>query len=154
VIVLGVGNEWRRDDGAGPACARLLADRLPPDVEVATAAGETTEVLTLLEGREQAIVIDAVSSPAPPGTIHRIDVHSDPLPAAFSRLSSHGFGLAEAIELARALGKLPARVTVYGIEGEDFGDGEGLTPAVLRAVQRVAGDVAILIPWRSRPARP
>ena len=62
---------------------------------------------------------------------------SRPLPAVFSRSSTHSFGVAEAVELARALGRLPARVVVFGIEGRDFTPGEGLSPDVDAAVDEV-----------------
>ncbi len=55
----------------------------------------------------------------------------------FSRSSTHSFGVAEAVELARALGRLPARIVVFGIEGRDFAQGEGLSPDVDAAVDEV-----------------
>jgi hydrogenase maturation protease len=86
-----------------------------------------------------AVVIDAVSSGAEPGTVHRFDATSAPLPARLrGSTSSHALGLAEAIELGRTLGRLPGRLIVYGIEGERFEAGTELTPAVAAAVEAVA----------------
>jgi hydrogenase maturation protease len=81
--------------------------------------------------------VDAVRSGAEPGTVHRIDATHEPLPATLSAASTHTLGVGEAIELARALGRLPARVVVYGIEAESLAAGEELTPAVERAVDDV-----------------
>ena len=84
------------------------------------------------------MVVDAVRSGAAPGTVHRFDVGSGPLPAALrSSASTHLLGLAEALELARALGRLPARVTVYGIEAERFDTGAPVTPRVAAAIDDV-----------------
>jgi hydrogenase maturation protease len=59
-----------------------------------------------------------------------------------SRLSNHGLGVAEAIRLSEALDRLPPRLRVYGIEAAGFEPGVGVTPEVLAAVRRVAGEIA------------
>jgi hydrogenase maturation protease len=82
--------------------------------------------------------VDAVSSGAPAGTIHRLDASERELPAEMFRASTHHVGLAEAVELARALGRLPARTVIYGIEGASFEVGKELTLAVATAAERVA----------------
>lgn len=139
-MVLGAGNRYRRDDGAGIAAAERLRGRVPAAVR--TGEGDLASALDAWEGVDALVVIDATSSGAPPGTVRRIEAHAQPLPAAFSRTSTHAFGVAEAIELARTLGKLPARVVVYGIEGSDFGPGEGLTPEVAASVEAVVAQVS------------
>jgi hydrogenase maturation protease len=154
-VVLGIGNPWRRDDGAGPAVARRLAGRLPETVRLQAVGGEITELVEAFRGVHLAILIDAVSSGDDPGTIHRFDATTTPLPAHFGRLSSHGIGLAEAIELARTLGGLPHGVHVYGIEGADWSPGQGLSPAVERAVARVTAELIGLLAapdWAVLPA--
>lgn len=151
-IVLGAGNPLRRDDGAGPAVCRYLAERLagrlPDHAEV---SGGAVEILSALQGAERAVLVDATASGALPGTVHRFDAAGGPLPASFTSGSSHGLGVAEAVELARALGQLPPYLVIYGIEGEDFGFGEGLTPAVAAAVERVAVEVVRELEHFARP---
>jgi len=142
VLVLGIGNTLRRDDGAGPAVAERLAGQVPEGVEVRSLPGEATGLMDAWAGRDHVIVIDAVASGSPPGTLHRFAAADGPLPAAFSSLSSHGLGLAEAIELSRALRRLPRRLMVYGIEGEDFRAGAGLSPSVEAVVGQVVVEVA------------
>ena len=117
-LVIGLGNAWRGDDGAGPAVARGLLDEVPARVLVHE--GEPIGLIEEWAGADEVIVVDAVCSGAPPGTIHRLDPLAEPMPAALSHGSTHAFGLAETIELARALDRLPPRLTVYGIEGERF----------------------------------
>jgi hydrogenase maturation protease len=141
LIVIGVGNAWRRDDAAGLAVARLLRGTVPAGVEVLEQEGEPAALLDAWDGAGAVWLVDAVSSGAEAGTVHRLDASEDALPATLFRASSHLLGLADAVELARALGRLPARVVVFGIEGGRFEAGEGLTPAVAAAVERVAGAV-------------
>lgn len=138
-IVLGIGNPDRGDDAAGRAAARLLRGALPDDVEVAEHDGEATSLLARLDGAEAAYLIDASASGAPSGAIRRFDAAAAPLPGGAVGLSSHGFGIAEAVELGRALGQLPPRCVVYAIEGACFEVGAPLSPAVLAAVADVAG---------------
>ena len=103
--------------------------------------GEPVGLIEEWTGADAVIVVDAVSSGRPPGTIHRLDPLAAPIPAALSQGSTHAFGLAETIELARALDRLPHRLTVYGIEGERFTAGEELSPAVARAVEEVRSEL-------------
>jgi hydrogenase maturation protease len=82
--------------------------------------------------------VDALSAGSAPGTTYRFDARTEPPPAPFRHRGSHTFGVADVLELARALGRLPERVVVYGIEGGSFGAGVGLSADVARA----AGDTA------------
>ena len=134
-LVIGLGNSFRGDDGAGPAVARGLVDQVP--ARVRAYEGEPVGLIEEWTADDAVIVVDAVSSGAPPGTIHRLDPLSQPIPAALSQGSTHAFGLAETIELARALDRLPDRLAVYGIEGGRFTAGQELSPAVARAVESV-----------------
>jgi hydrogenase maturation protease len=133
-LVIGLGNAARGDDAAGLVAARRLGG-----VEH---EGDLLALLDVWEGADSAVVIDAVRSGAEPGTVHRFDAGGGPLPAGpRSSTSTHAVGLAEAIELARTLGRVPARLVVYGIEGERFEAGTALTPAVSAAVEAVADAV-------------
>ncbi len=133
MIVIGVGNRWRGDDAVGLVvaeraggiehegdCARLL-DAWGPDDDVA--------------------VVDAADSGAAPGTLHRLDAVAEPLPASLLSSSTHAFGVADAIELARALGRLPRTLCVYAIEGHSFEIGTGLTQAVEDAAAAVTDEL-------------
>jgi hydrogenase maturation protease len=87
-------------------------------------------------------VLDAVSSGAEPGTIHRLDALAAQLPAELFRGSTHALGVAEAVELGRALDRLPERMLVLGIEGKRFDAGAGLSPEVERAAARLMHELA------------
>lgn len=150
--MIGIGNRYRTDDGAGLAVAERL--RETPGLDVRSCEREPVALLDDWDGAGTVLVIDAVSSGAEPGTIHRLDASSTPLPASFrGSTSTHAFGLADAIELARTLGRLPSQLTVYGIEGQTFTSGTTLTDPVAAAVGVVAAEVrqAALVRAQRRP---
>jgi hydrogenase maturation protease len=128
MMVIGVGNEWRCDDGAGLEVARRVGGR--------ELSGEPIGLVDALESADEVTIVDAVFSGAPPGTVHEFEAGAEPLPVAlFGSSSTHALGLAEAIEIARSLGRLPARVRVLGIEGARFDYGQGLSHEVEEAVE-------------------
>jgi hydrogenase maturation protease len=139
--VVCVGNRLRGDDAVGLEVARHLRGTLPEGVAVTEREGEPTALIDTWEGADALWVVDAVSSGSDAGTVHRIDAGERPLPPDPFRASTHHMSLAETVELARALGRLPARTVVYGIEGGSFGIGEELTPAVAAAAAAVADAV-------------
>ncbi len=59
--------------------------------------------------------------------------------------SSHGLGLADAYELGRSLGRLPGRLIIAGVEGEDFSQGVGLSPRVEAAVPGLVGHIVAAV---------
>ncbi len=137
VRVIGIGNDLRGDDAAGLEVARRLrAGDLPPGVEVSEGGGEALDLLELWSGAETVILIDAVRSGAPAGTLHRLDASRAPLPTGLERTSSHTVSIAEAVELARELGRLPPEVIVFGIEGARAQAGAPLSDGVQQGVER------------------
>jgi len=140
-LVIGLGNDFRRDDGAGRVAARRVRELAGEAVRVIEESGEGAALMDAWRGAELVILIDAVHSGAAPGTIHRLDARAQPIPSNFFHYSTHAFSVAEAVELARALDQLPPRLIVHGIEGKDFTSGEGLSPEVAAAVEQVAQTV-------------
>jgi hydrogenase maturation protease len=141
-VVIGVGNRWRGDDGAGLEVARRLEAAAPPGTRVLRHEGDGARLLELWEGARDVVLVDAARSGVAAGTLHRFDACGAPLPAALLRSSTHAFGVAEAIELARALGRLPLRLEVDAIEGVNFAAGEPLSPEVAEAVAALARSLA------------
>ncbi len=140
-VVVGVGNDYRGDDGAGLAAARLLKKLSLNDVEIAELNGDATGLLDCLNDCDTAIIIDAIQSQCEPGTIHRFDASQDPVPDNRSQRSTHGISLGSVIELARTQKALPRRVFVFGIEGKSFEHGIPLTPPVKEAVDRLVEEL-------------
>ncbi|MEU1576702.1 hydrogenase maturation protease [Streptomyces collinus] len=146
IAVIGVGNEFRRDDGVGWAVADRLLQRaanraLPPGTVVATCDGDPARLIGLWEGAGLAVVVDAAhAEPGHPGLVHRIELDAERLTRPRAT-SSHGLGLGEAVELARVLGRLPGHLVVYAVEGADTSVGAGLTPAVEGVVEPLVASV-------------
>lgn len=134
ILVIGIGNEYARDDDAGLLVARALKTQAPDKVDVLEQSGEGAALIESWKGTDAVIVIDAANSGSTPGTVHRFDASRKPLPAESFRGSTHLVGLREAIELARALRQLPPRLIVYAIEGRNFSAGKGLLPELERAI--------------------
>ncbi|MDT0467389.1 hydrogenase maturation protease [Streptomyces gibsoniae] len=141
--VIGIGNEFRRDDGVGHAVIALLRQRaaarpLPPGTVVQECDGDPGRLIELWQNTGLAIVVDACfPSPGCPGRIHRWHAAQGALVrgATAGRRSSHALGLVEAVHLAQSLGRDPGRLVVYAVEGADRSLGTGLTPSVAEAVQ-------------------
>jgi hydrogenase maturation protease len=139
-VVIGVGNEFRRDDGAGPAVVATLRGRVPDGAELMVSDGEPARMIEAWEGMPLAVVVDAVRArPAVPGRLHRLvlDAATDPV----SSVSSHGLGLEEAIGLAQAVDRMPGRLIVHAVEAADLSQGTGLTPAVAAVIDALAAAV-------------
>ncbi len=136
-LVIGIGNPWRGDDGIGHAVVDALADT--PGLATAKSHGEPAELMELWQGHDPVILVDAIVTGAAPGTLHRLDAR-EPLPRG-ARYSSHGIGLAEAVELARSLGELPQHVIVHGIEPACLEDGAALSPEISVAIVRMCENI-------------
>jgi len=134
-LVIGVGHPYRGDDAAGLE----VAQRVKTAVCRQSITG-TFELLDLWEPEDDVIVVDATRSEADPGTIVRIDAAAEPLPEG-TFASTHAVGISETIELARALGRMPHRLEIYGIEASDVTMGAPLSGAVARAVDAVVEEI-------------
>ena len=136
LVVIGVGHDFRGDDAAGLLAARRL--RACPRVH---AVEHTRDGLSLMENwraEDHVVIVDALTSGHEPGTVFRFEATEGPVPGDAGWVSSHSPGVAEGIETARALGRLPASLTVYGIEAERLDPGRAVTPRVAEAVEEVA----------------
>ena len=133
MLLIGVGNPMRGDDGIGPEVASRVAHLGVPGVEVVVEA----EPLAILEHlREPAaqlgvVVVDATPPGGRPGRVLVHPVGEERLVGRDSPFGSHGLGVAHAVELARSLGLLPPRLTLVGVEAESARLGTGLSAAVL-----------------------
>ncbi|MEW5727137.1 MAG: hydrogenase maturation protease [Pseudomonadota bacterium] len=144
MLVIGVGHRFRGDDAAGPLVAERIAARALPGVEAIEHHGEGTDLMERWSGHDRVVVIDATCGGGEPGTIRQWDAMAAPLPAGLFPKHSHLFGLAEAVEMARLLGRLPPVLLVIGIEGTAFAAGDAMTPAVARALADI---VERITPW-------
>lgn len=134
-IVIGIGNDFRRDDGVGLMVAQRIAERNLPDVRVVSGISEPAALLDVWTGVTRAVVVDAVTgASAAPGRIRRwigLDLETTAV------VSSHALGLAQTFALGQALARTPDELVVFGVDVEDTNHGIGLTPAVAAAVPRL-----------------
>ena len=139
MLILGCGNPDRSDDAAGVLVARRLRELGIPAEEF---GGDAPALIDAWSGWADVIVVDAMKSGASPGTIKIWDARTSAFPAGQFRCSTHAFGVAEAIELARAIDQLPCRLVIVGIEGIRFEWGELRSAEVADAVERLAQRIA------------
>lgn len=133
MLILGCGNQDRGDDAAGLLAARKLREL---GIAAVNCSGEASILLDFWGGAEDVLVIDAVLTGAATGTVHVWDAQNISIPPRKGS-STHGLGLAEAIELARTLKQMPRRLRVYGIEGRNFQIGSEVSAEVRAAVPQV-----------------
>jgi len=120
-LVIGIGNKFRGDDAAGLEVAQSLEKKLGTLVDFAYCQEDALDLMDIWSNREVVFLIDAVSSGKHEiGYIHRFLAHKEQIPSVFSNSSTHLINIAQVIELARTLGKLPAEVVLYGIEGKKY----------------------------------
>ena len=141
LLIIGVGNPFRGDDAAGLLAARRLKEMRLDSCMILEHSGEGVSLMETWKGAGAVILIDAVSSERPPGTIHRLDPIRNPLPAQLFHSSTHAFSLPDAIEMARALDELPPRLLVFGIEGRNFRAGDELSRDVNAALPEVTNQI-------------
>ncbi|GCE30115.1 hydrogenase [Dictyobacter alpinus] len=130
LLLIGAGNLYRSDDSVGLKVVQAIKSNHLPDVDCIEHDADGTGLLEIMAQADTVILVDAVKSGAPPGTIHKFAVHDSVPSCPIPLFSSHDFGVGEAIQLAQVIHQLPRRLTVYGIEGSSFCLGTMLSPAV------------------------
>jgi len=138
MLIIGLGNPDRGDDAVGILVARRLRERGLNAVEHTTA---TLNLLDIWVPSDRVIVVDAVVSGATPGTFQIWDPWRDSLKSTVFRASTHEFSLADTIELARTLERLPSWMRIYGIEARQFQAGTQPSEVVVLAATRVADEI-------------
>jgi len=135
VAIIGIGNPMRQDDGVGPAVVEACRADPIAGCELVQLDGETTRLLEAWRDRELAIVIDAISTGAAPGTIHDLGIAQiTPTRRTDPRASSHSGGLAAAVELGAALDRLPDTLRVVGIEAGALDHGSEMSGPVAESL--------------------
>ncbi len=140
-LVIGIGNEHRGDDCAGILVADKVKKALEPKVDVITHDGEPASLIECWSNRETVFLVDAIESGKEPGTILRLDLKETTLPDILSKNSTHAFGVAEAVELGRAMEKLPDKLLFFGIEGKSFTVGGALSKEVGTAIEQLTKEI-------------
>ena len=137
ILVIGLGNPDCGDDGLGPMVARKLADGDCAGARVMARAGDALALIEDWADCETVLLVDAAAAISRPGSIHRIDLAIEALAPGLSLSSTHAFGMADAIGLARTLDMLPPHIIVYAVEGASFAPGEPMSAEVAAAADEV-----------------
>lgn len=141
IRIIGLGNGMRGDDAVGLLVAHRLRQEIGDRVDVIEAEMAGVDLVELMKGANVVFLIDAARSGQAPGTIHRLDGLAGSISAPIFPRSSHAIGTADALELARAMGVLPATVIVYGVEVENTEVGRPLSSAVAKVLEQVVGRI-------------
>jgi hydrogenase maturation protease len=137
-LLICIGNEYRQDDGVGPFIGRHLKTKGLEGVRIIENAGDTMAMMDAWKDEDTVILVDAVRSGQPAGTIFCFDAVADPLPEDIFAVSSHDISIPECIALSRSLGIFPEKLIFYGIEGLNFGHGEQLSSVVKEAAEALS----------------
>ncbi len=135
---------------------RLIAVRAAHELRPAVRAvlpDDTSELLDAWAGSELAVVVDAVRSGSPPGTVRCLEIGGDDLVLA-TATSSHTLGLGAALRLSRSLGAAPRRAVLVGVEGAEFAPGDHLSEPVAAAVPAAVAAVVDLLSGAGRGGPP
>ncbi len=147
VNVIGVGNAFRSDDGVGFRVIDHLTREYPSHdmawLRLTKSGGDVATLMEDFAACDHVILVDALNSSGQlqPGKAVRMHLDTEEAPLEALRSSTHALGVAEAVELARVLGCMPEKLTLWGIVGRDFSVGEGLSPEVAAAAAAVAESV-------------
>lgn len=137
-LVICIGNGFRGDDAVGLEVATRLEEKaLGNGITVLQQSGDGATLMESWKGHACVILVDAMRSGGPPGAIHRLDAGEIDAKSLPNGVSSHGFGIREAIDLGKILGRLPSKLIIYGIEASEFDFGTELSPKVIEAVDEV-----------------
>ncbi len=138
-VVIGLGNKYRGDDAVGPIVTDMLRAMQLPDVIVVSGIEDGVSLISHWDDADICIVVDCVVTDGVPGEIYRFCPLESQFPANFrSSYSTHALGLSQVIELARAIGRLPRRLVVFGIEGLNFISGTPIGCEVRKAALKAA----------------
>lgn len=143
--VVGCGNPYAGDDSAGLEIVRRLREQWGGSCELLDRPQAGLELLDCLRGVDVVLFVDAVSSDEPPGTLHLLPLPSPELQArGLGSLSSHGWGLTEALSLMSALGWAAPRLWLLGVEIGMLEPDQPRSGAVEVAIQTVVDGFARL----------
>ncbi len=136
-VGLEIVRRWQKSHGA---------DHPEYTIEAETAESPGLTLLGHIAGLDAAILVDAVQSGAPPGTLHKL-TEEDLLNFGEGTGSAHGWGAAETLSLGRQLSPddLPERIFIIGVEAVQFNLGEGLSPAVEASIPKAINMINQLI---------
>lgn len=130
--ILAIGSPYG-DDRLGWEIAKRLPDFLSADITIQALDRPGLSILSYLSNTSLVLLIDAIHSGTPPGTIHWLT--GDDIPKTDSPASSHNIGISEVYQLGKVLNILPQQLHFCGIEMDpNWHSQEALSPSALSAI--------------------
>ena len=141
LLVIGVGNRDRGDDAVGPIVCDLIEQLGVPHVDTLVFEGSVLDLPIHWSTGDRVVLVDAAAPADEPGRVEVTNALEHRLTSP-SAVSTHTIDVSAAIELARALDRMPAELTIIGIQGAEFEFGAQLTPAVEQSARAVIAELA------------
>jgi len=138
ILVLGIGNLILQDEGVGIQAIQQLEAQfeIPPEIEVLDGGTSGMELLTPISDAEQIIILDAVKTGKPAGTIVRLD--NEEIPTFFRmKVSPHQVGLADVLAAATLTDSMPRNLVLFGVEPLEIDLGMELSAPVAKQIPRL-----------------
>ncbi len=155
VVVLGIGNTILSDEGAGVHAAAALEAcyELPDNIEVIDGGTAGMELLGPLSDTDFLVVLDAVKSDRPPGTLLKLS--GTEVPIFFrTKLSPHQVSICDVLASLEFSGDLPGKIVLIGIEPQSLELGTDLTPTVAARISEMVHMVATELAAFGVPVQP
>lgn len=140
VLIIGIGNSYCGDDAVGHKVVQAIKT-IDNNLQVLELDGEPAALMEAWKASSRVVLVDAIFSGNSPGHCVKLNLVEQSLPDSITHCSTHAFGLREAVELARAMGKLPEVLVFYGVEGQRFEPGDGMSSEVCDAIEKVARQI-------------
>jgi hydrogenase maturation protease len=134
IVVIGIGNLLKQDDGIGVHAVRYLAGKLPEDVELLEGSTYAADLLPALEGRRLAVIIDGIDAGEEPGSVFRLSPGDISARRGADSISVHDFGVGELLASARLLEQSPGAVVILGVQIKGLETGAELSEELVRAL--------------------
>jgi hydrogenase maturation protease len=132
VLVLGVGNPYRRDDGIGNEVIKVLSEQKISGFDLKD-VGDGLSILEIIEPYQKVIIIDACEMAESPGTVKVFSPEEAIIKIKNDALSTHGIGLAEVLHLIKAL-EIKIDLKIIGVQPKEIGFGEGLSKIIKKKI--------------------
>ncbi len=144
ILVAGIGNVLLKDDGIGPRLIERIKEKLPPEVETYDYGNSMIELLHDMADFDALIIVDAISRGGRPGDILVGEVKKDDIEdvdpgkaSLLMHMSYHEADLESVLALAKALGFLPKKIFLVGVEPGHIGVGTELSAPVKKVLDRL-----------------
>lgn len=137
ILILGIGNILLCDEGVGVRVVEAVQrSSLPAHIEVVDGGTAGADLLETISGRDKVIVVDAMETDCPPGTVLKLspdDLQSQP----GTTVSLHEVNLLETLAMADQLGERPNEVVIFGIQPERIGPGLELSETLMNRLEDI-----------------